>query len=442
MMGKTHTLLDLFSGIGGFHKGLSDAGLNFDKVYFSEIDKQAISVYKHNFPKAKYVGPVQDVIKNIEKISMESNMEINMITFGFPCQDLSIAGKRSGIGEGTRSGLVFDALKVVNHLQPKVFIAENVKGLLSINNGDDFEVILEEMTKCGYAVDFEVLNTKDWLPQNRERIYIVGIRCDLLTKLESGLYVGTNDYKRAVFKKMCDESKYQIDVFGNPQSNRWRHYTSIIGSIRNQGRQKVLSIRQGDKNNPGSRGKREAGLRDVVGIDANYYKGADGKRTMIQTLYNKDYIPTIRSGGRGSMSEKHSWDIIRIGTLRTHNDGKGFRAVKEEICPTIPARAREDGSSQPVILIHPTIRAEHHNTANVHVINQNTGIRRLLPTETEILQGFEYNWTKHGIFINKNGDDDVRTIADSGRYKMCGNAVSVPVVHAVGKAIINNITGE
>lgn len=98
--------LDLFSGIGGFAKGFMDAGLNIKKHYFSEIDKHAIAVYKHNFKNAEYVGDV----KTISRRTIPDRP--NIITFGFPCQDLSVAGKGKGLS-GSRSGLFFEAIRVM-----------------------------------------------------------------------------------------------------------------------------------------------------------------------------------------------------------------------------------------------------------------------------------------------------------------------------------------
>lgn len=159
--------LDLFSGTGGFAKGLFNAGFNFDKHYFSEIDKHAIANYKYNFKDAEYSGAIQDVSgRNIERP--------DIITFGFPCQDLSIAGKRKGL-EGKRSGLYFEAMRIIEDTKPSVFIFENVKGLLSSNEGKDFEIVLRTIADIGlYECEWQLLNTSWFLPQNRERIYFIG----------------------------------------------------------------------------------------------------------------------------------------------------------------------------------------------------------------------------------------------------------------------------
>ena len=160
-------ILELFSGIGGFSKGFENAGFKIENHYFSEIDKHAIANYKYNFPNAKYIGSVTD-------ISGRDFERIDIITFGSPCQDFSIAGKREGM-DGKRSVLILEAIRLVTELRPPVFIWENVKGAFSSNSGADFWGILQAFANIGgYRLEWQLLNTKWFLPQNRERIYLVG----------------------------------------------------------------------------------------------------------------------------------------------------------------------------------------------------------------------------------------------------------------------------
>jgi len=161
------TYLDLFSGIGGFSEGFRRAGWQFDKHYFSEINPYAIKIYQRHFPDAIPLG-------SITGIRPEQLGKVDVITFGFPCQDLSIAGKRAGI-EGSRSGLFFEATRLIRYLKPSIFIFENVAGLLTSNDGKDFEVVLREIADIGlYECEWQLLNTSWFLPQNRERVYFIG----------------------------------------------------------------------------------------------------------------------------------------------------------------------------------------------------------------------------------------------------------------------------
>ena len=158
--------LDLFSGIGGFHLGFERAGYEVTS-YFSEVDKHAIAVYKHQFPNSTYVGSVTDV-RGAELPT------IDLITFGSPCQDFSLAGKRKGM-EGQRSSLILEAIRLIRECRPSVFVWENVKGTFSSNDGADFWAIIQAFTDIGgYRLEWQLLNTSWFLPQNRERIYLVG----------------------------------------------------------------------------------------------------------------------------------------------------------------------------------------------------------------------------------------------------------------------------
>jgi len=158
--------LDLFSGIGGFHLGFERAGYKVNS-YFSEIDKHAVAVYKQQFKESKYVGSVTNV-------RGEDLPKIDLITFGSPCQDFSLAGKRKGM-EGERSSLVLEAIRLISECRPRVFVWENVKGTFSSNDGEDFAAILQSFTNIGgYRLEWQLLNTSWFLPQNRERIYLVG----------------------------------------------------------------------------------------------------------------------------------------------------------------------------------------------------------------------------------------------------------------------------
>lgn len=171
-MQKDIILIDLFSGTGGFALGLKKAGYNIIKHYFSEIDKHAIANYKYNFKDAEYIGSITDVCGHTLR-QKHPNATI-VITFGSPCQDFSLAGKRQGI-KGQRSSLIMEAIRLITQIKPSVYIWENVKGTFSSNNGADFWAILNAFTNIGnYRLEWQLLNTSWFLPQNRERIYLVG----------------------------------------------------------------------------------------------------------------------------------------------------------------------------------------------------------------------------------------------------------------------------
>ena len=158
--------LDLFSGIGGFSLGIKEAGIKHGWHGYSDIDKYANKIFGRHFNEAEKLG-------GIESIQPRDLPRLDLVTFGFPCQDLSVAGKRGGL-TASRSGLFFEAMRIIRAKRPRYIIFENVKGLLSSNEGYDFIVCLQEIADIGYDGQWQLLNTRWFLPQNRERVYFVG----------------------------------------------------------------------------------------------------------------------------------------------------------------------------------------------------------------------------------------------------------------------------
>ena len=158
--------LDLFSGIGGFSLAIQRVGIKHGWHGYSDIDKYANNIFRRHFNDAEKLG-------RIESIQPRDLPRIDLVTFGFPCQDLSVAGKRGGL-KAARSGLFFEAMRIIRAKRPRYIIFENVKGLLSSNGGYDFILCLQEIANAGYDGEWQLLNTRWFLPQNRERVFFVG----------------------------------------------------------------------------------------------------------------------------------------------------------------------------------------------------------------------------------------------------------------------------
>ena len=199
-------IIDLFSGIGGFSLGFQRAGYQFTEHYFSEIDKHAIANYKYNFPNAKHIG-------DITTIQPADLAGADIITFGSPCQDFSLAGKRAGLS-GAKSSLIEYAIALIANIRPSVFIWENVKGAFSSNARADFWAILQAFANIGgYRLEWQLLNTSWVLPQNRERIYLIG---HLAGRSEPGVFPIREDDCLPTTKT---QSQFQTQLSGTLKAN-------------------------------------------------------------------------------------------------------------------------------------------------------------------------------------------------------------------------------
>ena len=165
-------ILSLFDGLSGGQIALDQLGIKVNNYYASEIDKYAIQVAKHNYPNTKHLGSVLDLTREY----LES-LHVDMLIGGFPCQSYSVSGKREGLN--SKNGqLIYEVFRILRIVQPEIIMLENVKGLVSIDKGETFRHILEELNNCNYAVDIININSALVSAQNRERIYIIGKRLD------------------------------------------------------------------------------------------------------------------------------------------------------------------------------------------------------------------------------------------------------------------------
>ena len=419
---KKINLLDLFSGIGGFSLGLQQAGIKIGWHGYSEIDKYANKLFKRRFEDAEQLGSITDV-------SYESlgGKRLDLLTGGFPCQAFSIAGRRRGFDD-TRGTLFFEIARILKdyikngHPIPCILL-ENVKGLLSHDSRRTFTTIYKVLADLNYTLECQVVNTRWFLPQNRERIFIFG-RYNGNPSGRKVFPIGKNDIKI---------NYGEIDIVGHSGTGGQRgdiHSPNGIASCLSatdykQPQQVLNQIGFIEKNSQGSR------VYDSNGVSKTISDGGGmGAKTGLCKVHNLQprtpNRPSLKtqSGGSGALSKKDGTTYcLEPHNLQAVEYNYGQKALNEtleqnELAPDdIKALDLYNRKAQDV---SPTLTEPHHNSLRLY---EKSKIRRLTPIECERLQGFPDGWT--------DGQSDTQ------RYKQCGNAVSVPVI----KAIIEKIYG-
>lgn len=458
--------LDLFSGIGGFHLGFERAGYKVNS-YFSEVDKHAVAVYKHQFKDSTYVGSVTDV-------RGADLPRIDLITFGSPCQDFSLAGKRKGMG-GERSSLITEAIRLVHECRPRVFIWENVKGTFSSNNGADFWAIIQAFANIGgYRLEWQLLNTSWFLPQNRERIYLVGYSTTpngdwggvfpIGESTEQDIIIqGHNQRANTIttrytgnangsFIGECQQST-QEEIGDYRSDEGWRprkdgNCPTLAARAREDGSgQPLLKIKSATK-----QGYEEATEGDSINLsqpnsETRRGRVGKGKAQTLETSCNQAVVEPKIIGytrdDKGKVTDRHLKDTA--GTIHTGSGGGGntdqfvqletnynYKKVNETIEQN--PNAFKEGQPKMMDLHNRSVKDEspclvepHHNNS---ALFNGYRIRRLTPIECERLQGFPDNHTSKGIY-----DGEIKEMSNTQRYKQCGNAVTVDVVSAIANKL-------
>ncbi len=392
--------MDLFSGIGGFALGLRQAGIEFEEHWFSEIDKNAINIYKKHFPNAKELGDVR-AIRDF------SGIKADIITFGFPCQDLSVAGKRRGLA-GDRSGLFFEAMRIIRELKPQYFIFENVKGLLTNNGGTDFVRCLQEIADIGlYECEWQLVNTSWVLPQNRERVYFVG-------------RLGGRAGAKIFPLERKDIKVVKIDVWNigklvedNPvweqEEQEIKDDISIIsrkGELKKS--QNIASCLTVGGHGSGNHSDMDLiCIRQINQTEKNHQQ---------DRVYSPEGLcPALNTVGGGNHEPKIVCPVLTPDRIVKRQNG---RRMKENGEPSFTLTAQDK-----------------HGVLTGHIFKDyETGeyfydplIRKLTPLECERLQGFPDGWTEYGA--------DGRKMSDSARYKALGNAVTVNFPRMIGEKL-------
>jgi DNA (cytosine-5)-methyltransferase 1 len=360
MSEKTINFISTFAGIGGFDLGFNRAGMTcLEQV---ERDPSCLRLLETRFPGSKRHNDIKDY-------SYHGRKAVNVICGGFPCQDLSIAGRRAGL-DGKRSGLYFQFARLIEESLPRFFVLENVPGLLSSHEGRDLEIILRGMVKRGYCVAWRIFDSQYFrIPQRRRRVFIVGS-------------LGDGSAAEVLFESSS--------LSGDPPSSQ--------------------EAREGDPSGP--RGSSSSG------------------RGRIAPTLRGSGVGTARTGAEilESKSETLTLNYEAPIVLSISNNGGNGRNIKESnVSDTIDRRPGalaykirdgKEGGGKGYLESDKAFSLTNKDT-------QKIGLRRFTPLECERLQGFPDGWTEG--------------FSDTVRYRMLGNAVSVPVAEWIAKRIVKII---
>lgn len=368
--------LDLFAGIGGFRLGMEQAG--HECVGYVEWDKFARASYK-----AIHNTEGEWTAHDITTVRASDIPRANIWCFGFPCQDISVAGKQKGF-TGNRSSLFFTVTRLIRDLEeenrPEFLLIENVKNLLSINGGWDFAKLQIELDEIGYDCEWDVLNSKEVVPQNRERVFIVGhLRGKRTRKVfpierENRSTSETNEIVR-LFNGRRDGSYGSQDVL-SPNG-----ISTILNTMSVGGREPKITIREATK-----KGYSEAQVGDSVNISQPNSKTRRGR-------VGKQQANTLETG----LNQGVVVPVITPDRMNKRQNGRRFK---------------ENGD--PAFTL---------NTQDRHGIYDGLRIRKLTPRECWRLQGFP-DWAF---------DKAQEVNSNSQLYKQAGNSVTVPVIYEIAK---------
>lgn len=400
-------LNDFFAGAGGMGLGFNNAG--FEIVGAWDFDKYAVQSYAHN------VG--EHIIQaDISKMTYEDVPQADVWTFGFPCQDLSIAGKQAGMIKGeTRSGLFYEVMRLLEEVRehkqeelPKIIMAENVKALKKY-----LPVLAEEYDKAGYVMQQQLFNSKYWnVPQNRERYFVVGVRKDLKQKF---IYpVQQTDFipkLSSVLETDVDEKYYIDDLKATKiieqamQRSKTIEESSCIavrGRYNENGKVQQMAEPRFDNltNTLTSVEKDNMLLEKLPNIEMVGLLEAKGKDQVRRVYDPEGLAPTLTAVKGGG----HEAKIIVAGSLKP--DGSTRLGQRDEVWDSrgIAGCLNATDYKQPRPILH------------------KFRVRKLTPREYARLQGFP--------------DSFEQVVSNSQFYKQMGNAVTVTVSQAIAEEIM------
>ena len=458
------TAVSLFAGVGGFDLALSKAGIKV--VAAVEIDKKCREVLNEHFPETKLFDDVKGVTG--EQLRTAGFIpERGIITGGFPCQDLSIAGLRKGLA-GERSGLFHEIIRLTDELQPQFIVLENVVGLLSSQSGKDMGIVITALVERGYGVCWRVLDSQNFgVPQRRRRVFIVASFGDhrrpveILFERESGFWnletsrkkrktitrktegsVTTNSYQKSKRAQTIDDYESWVEAEIVPTLNVFDSGDSRTTTIVTQEPVLFEGNRVGDPRihiegiSPSVIARWGTGGNNVP--LAFNMRSDDKANTM--SVYETEQTGSITAiqpsplthRSQTLIAQENLNNVIPIQDGRDMAKSQNGLGIGDENAPsyTLDTTGSQavafDTYNQVVTEKNQTLSAAASDSSHYGTIWKDSLVRRLTPKECERLQGFPDNWTaKH---------------PDSSRYKMMGNAVTVPVVEWIVNRMIKLIS--
>ncbi|WP_443932408.1 DNA cytosine methyltransferase [Phascolarctobacterium succinatutens] len=431
--------IDFFAGIGGIRLGLEQAGHKC--VGFCEFDKYARTAYK-----AMYDTEGEWENHDVRTVKPYDVPAAGLWCFGFPCQDISVAGKQKGLQEGKRSGLFYEIMRLLagrrQEDRPKWLLIENVKNLLSIGNGFDFARLLCEVGGYGYSLQWDSLNSKDYgVPQNRERVFIVGYLGDIRG--------------REVFplQRTDGENPCELKEITQGVADAQRIYDgsglarTLKGESGGQGGKTGLyavKILKPYGSTGGVCGLKIAENKTGIASTcvARDYKGIsrhDGNAVVCMSIRGQklqkqiDVAPTIDTGCRDNLTRKQT--CCAVLTPDREEKRQNGRRIKEPGEPSFTLTAQDRHG----VAIYQ--RPRGYNKGGMHdvapalsisawqennLLADGIRIRRLTPRECWRLQGFPDEYFDKAKAAG---------ISDTQLYKQAGNGVTVNVARAIGERL-------
>lgn len=448
MIKQPYTFLDLFAGVGGFRLGLEKAGHKC--IGFCEIDRKARESYKaiHNTENEVEMHDITTISDEF----IRGIGRVDILAGGFPCQAFSVAGKRKGFGD-TRGTLFFEIARFAHILRPKYLFLENVKGLLNHEGGATFETILRTLDELGYNVEWQLLNSKNYVAQNRERIFIFGrLRGECTNQIfpitgeESAVdqesaeinSVGTTNPKQIVVGNANPSSKgmngnvYSSEAISPTITCNHGEGSKIAIPILAPNKQKVRQNGRRCKENDEEMFTLTAQDRHGIIVEGNL----DGGYRSASSVVSTDGIsPTLTTMGGGGQEPKI---LVREATKKGYTQANPGDSINFSFPNSTKRRGRVGKQ-----YAHTLLTGEQQA-----VVMDNFQIRKLTPLECWRLQAFPdeaFLAAKFGsreiakkILVNQLDHyncDYKQTMSDSQLYKQAGNSVTVVVIYDIAKRL-------